>query len=404
MGRDTLTTTDFTDIYLRERDGTLHVRHQWTDPATLNRKGTTWMVPRAEGLSERQYMLAARAELLRLRDSIESTARVGSDPHQRFEDYVERQIAQRFAAGVIGESTRFRYDNEMKKWLIPKWGKRYLDNVSREEVKEWMGELGQLAVKRKYQPSYLNGVWRTFKTFVADYAVDYRVPNPCERIHSISTALGKKTYTLKEPNSLGTGEELVAFFKACKDVAPQCYGFFFLGVLTGRRTCELKPLRAAGKDPDVDWETGVLQVRRSQVRDFAPREMTKQKKDVFAVLPKSMLDILAWHRGEFGLRAPRGEELLFPPRFRHQGYMSPAALDKVLPLICEKAGIKKHITPRFMRRTYNDIGDEAKIDREVIKAMSGHGTDKMKEHYSTVALRRSKEALTSMLAFTGLAA
>jgi hypothetical protein len=60
---------------------------------------------------------------------------------------------------------------------------------------------------------------------------------------------------------------------------------------------------------------------------------------------------------------------------------------KMRGLICpaEKAGIKKRLTARFMRRTFQDLGRQARVHDFVVRAISGHATSAMQERYSSVA-------------------
>ena len=48
--------------------------------------------------------------------------------------------------------------------------------------------------------------------------------------------------------------------------------------------------------------------------------------------------------------------------------------------------LNKKFTPRGMRRTFNDLARVANVEALVTKSISGHLTDRMREHYSTVQL------------------
>lgn len=47
-------------------------------------------------------------------------------------------------------------------------------------------------------------------------------------------------------------------------------------------------------------------------------------------------------------------------------------------------GLSKTITPRAMRRTFNDISRVAGVSDKVTRAVSGHATSQMHWHYSTI--------------------
>ena len=50
-----------------------------------------------------------------------------------------------------------------------------------------------------------------------------------------------------------------------------------------------------------------------------------------------------------------------------------------------------------MRRTFNDVARRAKLESIVIKSVSGHLTDRMKQHYSTVGEEEQREGLGLVL-------
>ena len=50
-----------------------------------------------------------------------------------------------------------------------------------------------------------------------------------------------------------------------------------------------------------------------------------------------------------------------------------------------------------MRLTFNDLARRAKLESIVIKSVSGHLTDKMKEHYSTVDGEEQREGIGLVL-------
>jgi len=64
--------------------------------------------------------------------------------------------------------------------------------------------------------------------------------------------------------------------------------------------------------------------------------------------------------------------------------------------------LKKHVSPRTMRRTFQDLARAASVGDLVTRAVSGHQTEDMQRHYSTVraeeirgSLRRVAESSTS---------
>jgi len=54
-------------------------------------------------------------------------------------------------------------------------------------------------------------------------------------------------------------------------------------------------------------------------------------------------------------------------------------------------------TPRGLRRTFNDLARTAKVEALVTKSISGHLTDRRREHYSTVQPIEQRESIGRVL-------
>jgi len=61
------------------------------------------------------------------------------------------------------------------------------------------------------------------------------------------------------------------------------------------------------------------------------------------------------------------------------------------------AGITERFTPHGLRRTFNDMLRQAHVEPVISKALIGHVTDEMREHYSTVRLDEKRAAVASAL-------
>ena len=113
-----------------------------------------------------------------------------------------------------------------------------------------------------------------------------------------------------------------------RELYPQHFAMLALGLATGRRPSELRPLRRNGPTPDILWDEGVLLVRRSEARGEV-MDRTKTGKRLRIPLPRELMDILQWHvdnlpegpmrESEFRPPDIRGEEVRritgFPPGF-----------------------------------------------------------------------------------------
>jgi hypothetical protein len=112
-------------------------------------------------------------------------------------------------------------------------------------------------------------------------------------------------------------------------------------------------------------------------------------------LPEEVIDILRWHVDRF-LTVKMGEsELLFPNR--DGGYRAETHLDRAFRIVAVAAGIKKRISPRAMRRTFQDLARAAELRDIVTPSVSGHSSEAMQRHYSTVSSTEQREGLARVV-------
>lgn len=130
-------------------------------------------------------------------------------------------------------------------------------------------------------------------------------------------------------------------------------------------------------------------------------ERTKTGKRLRIPLPAELMDVLREHVAALPEGPMRDSELLFPSSTG--GFRAPSCLDKPIRDIARKAGITKAITPRFMRRTFQDLGRAAQVHDFVVRAISGHATTDMQERYSSVGGDEVRTGLAKVIALAGIA-
>lgn len=350
-----------------------------------------------------------------LRAKLGSTGPALARPRVRFEKYAPDLIERRQRTGAIrSPATLKRYLGAAATapkgtrpiggdlgHLIRRWGPIFVDAIAREDVKAWRAELGDLVAKGVYKPHSVRGWWTLFRSIMSECAADLGVPDPTAKIEGIDLA-AHRTYTHEEPNAL-TPVELGRFIAAAIKHEPEHAAFLLLGVLTGRRPCELRALRRrggpSGAVSDINWETGELYIRRSQTFGAAV-ERTKTDNDLTIGLPASVMQILRNHVASLEGKAAESD-LLFPST-ETGGYWSGKALNEPIAAICKHAGIWKKITPRFMRRTYTDLKRKVALDPLVARSISGHETDSMERLYGTADRDEQREGLTKILELVGI--
>lgn len=171
-----------------------------------------------------------------------------------------------------------------------------------------------------------------------------------------------------------------------------------LGVATGRRPSELRPLRRTGPTSDILWNDGIMLVRQSQTLGGVVTK-TKTGRRLRIPLPEDLVTILTWHVEQIPAGAMRDSELLFPSTAGR--WRSPTCLDKPIRRIARAAGITKHLSAKFMRRTFQDLGRAADVHDLVVRAISGHTTLQMQERYSSVAPVEVRDGLAKVVALGG---
>jgi len=177
---------------------------------------------------------------------------------------------------------------------------------------------------------------------------------------------------------------------------PQHFAMTYMGFATGLRPSSLRPLRRNGPTPDVLWNEGRVLIRRSNSRGTAVMLGTKTGGDEEIVVPEQLLAVLRWHV-ETQLRpGPQQEsDLLFPSEVG--GFRSPSCLDKPFKQVAKAIGLKKRITPRGMRRSFQDLARAAEVKDIVTRSISGHATETMQRHYSTVSGVEQAEGLGKVI-------
>jgi hypothetical protein len=71
------------------------------------------------------------------------------------------------------------------------------------------------------------------------------------------------------------------------------------------------------------------------------------------------MDVLKWHVDNLKWGSAKKSDLLFPSRVG--GFQARSALDGPFADVAEKMGLKKAISPRAMRRTYQDLARAAEM-------------------------------------------
>ena len=76
-------------------------------------------------------------------------------------------------------------------------------------------------------------------------------------------------------------------------------------------------------------------------------------------------------------------------------------LDKPFKDICQHLRLGKKVTPKAMRRTFQDLARRAAVDGLVQRSICGHLTEEMTERYSSVAQVEVEAAVGKVISLAG---
>lgn len=147
---------------------------------------------------------------------------------------------------------------------------------------------------------------------------------------------------------------------------------------------------------DIDEQSGVIRVLRKQVRrNVGPVSRRKRAPKEIPLHPQ-LAKILQQHRRTMVADQLPGlaEGFCFP--FEVGTLRTPSSLQKAWAACLKAAGIEARFTVHGLRRTFNDLARKAKVDAVVTKALTGHVTEKMREHYSSVDLEEKRAAVSAV--------
>ncbi len=149
-------------------------------------------------------------------------------------------------------------------------------------------------------------------------------------------------------------------------------------------------------EADVLWERNRILVRRSHTFHDEVMRTTKQKRRYAIDLPSEAIAVLKWHVDtQLHGDEQKASDLLFPSIVG--GFRSPSVLNKPIADVAEELKLGKHVTQRGLRRTFNDLARAAQVSDLVTRSISGHLTEKMQHHYSTVNADEQRAALAKVI-------
>lgn len=286
---------------------------------------------------------------------------------------------------TLTRASRRRYTDCLELHLFPYLGQRRLVDLTEEDIVEWRDEVkarGKRVSKngketrKPLADQTVNSFLVIFKSIMSKAARRYGFIDPAFDVPPLS---GKdKKITREQPNSL-TPDEAAKFLKAAQELFPHHYPLIMVLLTTTARIGSVTVLRRE----DVRWEEGTIEIkRRRDEGNVVVPGVKGHGPDGFVECPlhPMVAELLKEHIANMTpVQLESG--WLFPSATG--GLIAKSILDKPFKKILAEVGIQKRFTVHGLRRTGNNFYRQQSSE-VVTMSITGHRTQQMHKHYSTV--------------------
>lgn len=317
--------------------------------------------------------------------------------------YAKRWIVHLARSGRNRPHTLEQHIRVLNSFILPSIGDLELHKLTPRDLVNWMEDLGDHNSKqgKPYAKLTLASVWATLRTSLKDALVLADMQRDVTR----GIRFRVRGNEPMEKDVL-TRDELGRVLDETQHESADIRTMIWVGFTTGMRFGELSALEWS----DVDFESGIIHVRKSQVNGNVGPTKTRTRRTVplHSVVGEILRAHAQWQKER--QRAEAASGFLFLPkstrelgedttrverRLRHS-----SVLTKPLTRCAERAGVKKHVTSHTMRRTFNNLARQA-AGEIVARSMTGHTSTAMTEHYSHVTLDEKNKAIAEALGLLG---
>lgn len=304
-------------------------------------------------------------------------------PKKLFADFVADWMADRIREDRWEESTTNKNRRIIEHHILPVIGNLYVDEIDQSAIRRWIDYAHDARRKRHgelvpYAHSTLRGWWGRIKElinglYLAGYC-DRRLVDWCRDRRGPSSNVAPR----REKNTL-TLDELRQFVERAQAMAPKRYSEIVTLAYTGMRAGELYGLEWQ----HVDYDKAVIHIEQSVSRSGKIKG-TKTGRNRTAPMMPAVGEALRSHRKYLmrtqnpGLR----EGIIFPTRDGTRRISQ--SLHKPMRRIAESCGIDVKVAPQVLRKTFITLMGNAGVRREMVKAITGHETDAMHDHYTEI--------------------
>jgi len=296
--------------------------------------------------------------------------------------YAKSWLERKTIRNEILASTAYKYAADLENYLLPSLADIPVGELTKRHVEGTKTSLCQSGLA----PSTINSALRLLKTMIADAVEELELErNPVKRILAL-----RETPSIRRSLPPEELKELLTF---TRNVESEWYPAILLVATTGIRTSEWRALTWDCLNLDESF----LWIRQVADRNGEVRLGTKSGLIRKAPLLPEVIEQLDCHLRRLEAQHHPGLDsgLMFPsPRFsKNTGWLySITALRGKLKSICQRALLPDY-TPHELRHTFITRARENGVDREDLKAIVGHSTDQMIEHYSHVSPETRRRAV-----------
>ena len=344
----------------------------------VRKKGDKWYVVVDYHGRRKSKCIGSREAAEQVRRQVEARLALGDlsvidnedDKKPSFNSYADAWLKD-YARIECKTSTADGYEGVLDQYLRPRFGKKLLDEIRRDDIKALINDLINKELSRNTIRNALCVIRGLF-----NYAIEERLveSNPAAR-------LGRFTRSAKTTETKGialTSKEVQQFLKAAQEICPEYYPLLLMAVRAGLRRGELVAVQwgdiQLGRD-DNDSERFIL-VQHNYVR--REHTTTKSKKSRRVDLSRELRGILVERRDARLLEAyMKGknditDELVF--RSPEKTILDPDNLyHRVFLPVLAKAGIRK-IRLHDLRHTFGSLLLQNGASIVYVKEQMGHSS------------------------------
>jgi len=162
-----------------------------------------------------------------------------------------QKVKRTYLATAVRETTRMSYETSFRIHILPELGKLRLDEITREELKEFVALLVTKNLARASIRIIVSELSAVLNHAVEDAVIN---SNPATRLGKFY----KQAPVMHEEVQPLTAEEVVLFLQTVKRHSPKYYPLFLCAIHTGLRSGELAGLQWL----DIDFHGKFVVVRR----------------------------------------------------------------------------------------------------------------------------------------------